>query len=209
MAGRPKGSTNKDTSSVAKKQPEETVSKKEYEAVLKQLEELRHKDKQEKKESMDNPLDMNARITVTSLSTGGVNIKTSIDGTARIFRFERLGQTLPLLYSDLINCINLQRSFFEEGLLYINNEQAVKDNYLEEFYKSFLDIDKINHILDFDLATIQEMLANTTTAIQETIILIVAKKLNNGESLDMNKIDAIEKACNGDINIKEVAARIK
>jgi hypothetical protein len=36
-------------------------------------------------------------------------------------------------------------------LVYINDPSVVKSEYLEEQYKKFLDINKINHILDFDI----------------------------------------------------------
>lgn len=154
-------------------------------------------------------IDMNARISVTSITTGGVNLKTTTDGTAKVFRFDKLGQTLPIIYVDLINCINLQRSFFEDGLLYINNQKVVEDNYLEEYYKKFINIDKINNIMNFDNETIKNMVSNTTPAIQETICLLVADKINKGEAIDMNKVDIIGKSCKNTVDIRDLANRLR
>ena len=154
-------------------------------------------------------IDMNKRITITSLTTGGVNLRTTMDGTARIFRLDKLGQSIPVIYSDLLNCINLQRDFFEDGLVYINDHRVVSDNYLEESYKKFLDINKINNIMNFDIETIRSMVSNTTESIQETIILLISEKINKGEYVDMNKVDAIGKSCKNPIDIREVANKIR
>lgn len=154
-------------------------------------------------------IDMNTRITVTSMTTGGVNLKTGTDGNARHFRLEKLGQTIPIIYEHLINCINTDRWLFEEGLVYINNARAVEEQYLEEAYKKFLTPNTIANILDFDIPTIGQMVNNTTTAIQETIVTLVAEKINNGGTIDMNKVDAIGKACVPPIDIRDIANKLR
>lgn len=154
-------------------------------------------------------VEMNARILVTSMTTGGVNMKTSNDGSARHFRFEKLGQTIPIIYEHLINCINTDRWLFEEGLVYISDANVVREQCLEEAYKKFLTPDKIEHILDFDINTIIEMVSSTTTAIQETIVDVVANTMNNGGSIDMNKVDAIGNACTERVDIRDLANKLR
>lgn len=152
-------------------------------------------------------VEMNARILVTSITTGGVNLKTSNDGSARHFRFEKLGQTIPIIYEHLINCINTDRWLFEDGLIYISDPNVIREQCLEEAYKKFLTPDTIENILDFDMSVITEMITSTTPAIQETIIDLVVDKLNHGGSIDMNKVNAIGTACN--VNIMELASKLK
>lgn len=154
-------------------------------------------------------VDMNARVSVTSMTTGGVNMKTATDGSARQFRLEKLGQTIPIVYEHLINCINTDRWLFEEGLVYINNAKVVKEQYLEESYKKFLTPDKIEHIMDFDIPTIKNMVSTTTTTIQETIVTLVAEKINNGGTIDMNKVEAIGNSCNPVIDIRELSNKLR
>lgn len=165
--------------------------------------EKKDKDKSENIEDVE----MNARILVTSITTGGVNLKTSNDGSARHFRFEKLGQTIPIIYEHLINCINTDRWLFEDGLIYISDPNVIREQCLEEAYKKFLTPDTIENILDFDINVIIEMITSTTPAIQETIIDLVIDKLNHGGSIDMNKVNAIGTACN--INIMELASKLK
>jgi len=154
-------------------------------------------------------VDMNARITITSITTGGVNLRTSLDGTARFFRLEKLGQTIPIIYEHLINCINTDRWIFEDGLVYINDARAVREQYLEDAYNRFLTPEKIQNIMDFDILTIQEMISTTTPSIQETVSLLIANKINKGETVDMNKVEAIGKACSPEIDIRTLANTLR
>lgn len=169
----------------------------------KEVVENRDADKSENIEDVE----MNARILVTSITTGGVNLKTSNDGSARHFRFEKLGQTIPIIYEHLINCINTDRWLFEDGLIYISDPNVIREQCLEDAYKKFLTPETIENILDFDMNVIIEMITSTTPAIRETIIDLVVDKLNHGGSIDMNKVNAIGNACN--VNIMELASKLK
>ena len=169
----------------------------------KEVVENRDTDKSENIEDVE----MNARILVTSITTGGVNLKTSNDGSARHFRFEKLGQTIPIIYEHLINCINTDRWLFEDGLIYISDPNVIREQCLEDAYKKFLTPETIENILDFNMSVIIDMVTSTTPAIQETIIDLVVDKLNHGGSIDMNKVNAIGTACN--VNIMELASKLK
>ena len=149
------------------------------------------------------------RIKVTSITTGGVNLKTSYDSGARKFRLEHLGQTKAIQYEYLIDCINTDRWLFEDGLVYINDPQVVEEQLLEEEYKKFLTPDKIQNILSFDTETIKEMVSNSTREIQETICSVVIDKINAGESIDLNKVYAIGNACEPQVNLLELSQKIK
>ena len=149
------------------------------------------------------------RIKVTSITTGGVNLKTSYDNGARKFRLEHLGQTKAIQYEYLIDCINTDRWLFEDGLVYINDPQVVEEQLLEEEYKKFLTPDKIQNILSFDTETIKEMVSNSTREIQETICSVVIDKINAGESIDLNKVYAIGNSCEPQVNLLELSQKIK
>ena len=149
------------------------------------------------------------RIKVTSITTGGVNLKTSYDSGARKFRLEHLGQTKAIQYEYLIDCINTDRWLFEDGLVYINDPQVVEEQLLEEEYKKFLTSEKIQNILTFDTETIKEMVSNSTREIQETICSVVIDKINAGENIDLNKVYAIGNSCEPQVNLLELSQKIK
>lgn len=211
MAGRPKKSENNEINTdttTTNLEKENAELKAKLEEMMKFIENM-GADKAEKNDTSttleNTSLEMRTLLNITSLSTGGINLKTSINDNGRTFRLERLGQTIPITYEDLVNCINCDRWIFEDGLVYINNEQAVRENYLEENYKNFLTIDKIANILDFDREIISNMISNTTKEIQNTICVLIADKINKNEDIDMNKVNIIEKVCG--IDIRELAKK--
>lgn len=134
-------------------------------------------------------------IKVISLSDGGVNLKTTNDGNAKVFRFDKFGHVATITYADLQDCIATCRPFIEDGTVYICDKDVVRNNYLDEYYKHFLTVDTINNILSFPQSKIVDMVKNTTPTIQDTLIDLMVKKINNNENVDMNKIDTIGKAC--------------
>lgn len=152
--------------------------------------------------------DMTRRIKVTSLAEGGVNLRTGADGSAKRFRFEKFGQTLPIIYEDLINCINMDRWLFEDGLVYINDKTAIVDNYLEDNYEHFLTKETIERILDYDNDTIKDFVSSATQSIQETICTLLAEKINKGMRVDLNKIKLIGDLCSPKIDIEDLAKKL-
>ena len=149
-----------------------------------------------------NPLKL---IKVISLSDGGVSLKTKSSGDGKVFRFDKFGHSVTITYSDLQDIISTDRSFIEDGFVYICDKDVVKNNYLEDAYSKFLTIETINNIFSFPKDEIIDMIQNTTEALQESIISFVVKKINNGEYVDMNKVDVIGKSCKTPCNIIELA----
>lgn len=144
-------------------------------------------------------------IKVVSLSDGGVSLRTNASGSGKIFRFDKFGHSISITYSDLQDVIATDRTFIEEGAVYICDADVVRNNYLDECYSKFLSVDKITNILSFNKNDIVDMVSNTTESIQETIISIIVKKINNNEYVDMNKVEAIGKSCKNPCDIPALA----
>lgn len=149
-----------------------------------------------------NPLKL---IKVISLSDGGVSLKTKPGGDGKIFRFDKFGHSVTITYTDLQDIISTNRSFIEDGIVYICDEDVIKNNYLENAYSKFLTIETINNIFSFPKDKIIDMIKNTTEEIQDSVISFIIKKINNNEYVDMNKVDAIGKSCKIPCNILELA----
>lgn len=150
---------------------------------------------------------MNKVIKVMSLFSGGLNLKTTNDGTAQVFRFEFIGQILPIIYSDLVKIVSNQRIFFEQGYCMILDKDVVKAHYLEDYYKKFIDGRVINNILEYDVDKIKEIFTNTTPVIQQSIIDMMVQKINNNEYVDKNKVTALNEVYGNDIF--ELANKLK
>ena len=201
----------------AKYKEENDALKKQMEEMQKMLQQLMSQQsvpiaqsvQEEDSEQQKEEIPLTKRIKVTSITTGGVNLKTSYDNGARKFRLEHLGQTKAIQYEYLIDCINTDRWLFEDGLVYINDPQVVEEQLLEEEYKKFLTPDKIQNILSFDVETIRQMVSNSTREIQETICSVVIDKINAGESIDLNKVYAIGNSCEPQVNLLELSQKIK
>lgn len=148
------------------------------------------------------------RVTITSIFNGGINLRTSKDGSASRFRLEKFGATIPISVEDLNKCINVDFWLFTEGYVYINDPDVVKDCYLEDYYKKFLTVDTINNLLTFTTEQLVDMVSNTTRPIQETICRQIAEKMNAGGYVDYNKIVAVGNACDPKIDIVELAKRL-
>ena len=142
---------------------------------------------------------MNKMVKVMSLFSGGLNLKTSNDSTAQIFRFEYVGQVFSIIYSDLVKIIALQRNFFKDGYCMILDKNVVKAHYLEEDYNKFIDAKVINNILDYEIPKIKEIFSNTLPLIQQTIVDIVIQKINNNDYVDKNKVSALSEVYGRDI----------
>lgn len=144
-------------------------------------------------------------IKVVSLSDGGVSLKTNTNGSGKSFRFDKFGHSISITYSDLQDVIAVNRTFIEDGTVYICDADVVRNNYLDEYYNRFLTVEKITNILSFSKSDIVDMVSNTTETIQETIISLIVKKINNNEYVDMNKVEAIGKSCKTPCDIPTLA----
>lgn len=144
-------------------------------------------------------------IKVVSLSDGGVSLKTNASGSGKTFRFDKFGHSISITYSDLQDVIATDRSFIEEGAVYICDADVIRNNYLDECYSKFLSVDKITNILSFSKEDIVDMVSNTTESIQEAVISLIVKKINNNEYVDMNKVEAIGKSCKVPCDIPALA----
>ncbi len=199
----------------AKYKEENDALKKQMEEMQKMLQQLMSQQsapvaqsvQEEDSEQQKEEIPLTKRIKVTSITTGGVNLKTSYDSGARKFRLEHLGQTKAIQYEYLIDCINTDRWLFEDGLVYINDPQVVEEQLLEEEYKKFLTPEKIQNILSFDVETIKQMVSNSTRAIQETICSVVIDKIKAGENVDLNKVYAIGNSCEPKVNLFELSQK--
>lgn len=225
MAGRPKKAVD-ETTTVNKKETVVTDNSAEMESLKKENAELKSQlqmileklsnmeetkniseDNEADNEDMELYKDISPLkpIKVISLTDGGVSLRTNTSGTAKTFRFDKFGHTTSITYSDLQDVIATNRTFIEDGSVYICDADVVRNNYLEEFYDKFLTVDKITNILTFNKTDIADMVSNTTESIQETIISLIVKKINNNEYVDMNKVDVIGKSCKNPCDITALA----
>ena len=155
-------------------------------------------------EIIDIPL--NKTVKVINLYFGGLNLKTSESG-GKIFRFNQFGDVRPIIYQDLLQILSLQYRFFTQGYCMILDNDVVKANGLETYYKNILTKKEIENILSYNDKEISDMFSNTTKIIKETIVDILMRKIINKEYVDHNKVRIISEIYGTDIY--ELAKNIK
>ena len=125
-------------------------------------------------------------IPVINLSNGQVNISTEGCGQGDITTFDKHGDVIDIPYSDLKLYVRKNKRFFQEGILYILDDRAVKRERLSSAYKKLLSEDMINNLLNNASDKVVEVYKTATKGQKEIIIdKIVDKKLNH-ENIDAN-----------------------
>jgi hypothetical protein len=145
----------------------------------------------------------NKYIKVISLTPNMLVISTEGYGKGKVFKFNKFGQSKDIIYNELVEIIHNQQSFIEKGKFYIMNKDVIKKHDLEEIYEKILTKKTIENILNFDTSKIDEVFRNATQSQQETIVSILIQKIRNGEEVDLNKLDIINKIYGR--NIKDLA----
>jgi len=192
-------STTKKTATKA-----ESVSKKEYDLLAKQLKEMQEKFNQilSAQQPVQNITqyigDNNKDVSVTSLTVGLLNLSTEGYGAGEIYTFHNIGeeQTIPL--EDLKKIIKNNKSFVEGGNIFINDDEVVKSQKLTNVYKKLLSYDEIQGLFNKDRRAFEKVFTNMTKNQKETLKRIVFEKLNKDDkSVDMNIVQVM----NDDMNI--------
>jgi hypothetical protein len=138
-------------------------------------------------------------IKVISLLPYTLNLCTREKGQGKVYRFQKLFQVKKIIYSDLVDIIEVNTSFLEAGYFLILDPRVVRIHGLDETYSKILTKEKLEQIL----AGTDECVALFSSANekqQEVIVdLLVQKLIENPESIDLNVIDRISRLSKTDI----------
>lgn len=142
-------------------------------------------------------------IKVMSLRYGVLNLNVN-DHLA--LRLDKYCEIKPVLYSNLIDIVNQNRSFAEYGYFYILDDRAVYHLGLSNAYKNLVSGDIMNHIDEYSNEQIEKILKNVRKEQKDTILYNLCLRLYNDEQVDVNKIKFIGDICDVDIfaNVREM-----
>lgn len=135
-------------------------------------------------------------IRLQSLTKGELCL--NVNGNVAI-NFEKYGDIKPVLYSELVNIVNNNRSFAEKGTFYIMDDSAVFYLGLARFYDHIMSWEDIENIETFSDDALRQILPKTSDFQKDVLALVLATKVFNDEPVDMNKVDIISKVCDIDI----------
>jgi hypothetical protein len=132
-------------------------------------------------------------VKVMSLLPYQLNLCTREYGQGKIYKFEKLFAIKKIIYSDLVDIIEVNARFLEEGKFIILNPKVVRLHGLDEIYTKILTKEKIEKILEGTDEGIA--LYSTANEGQQKVIvgLLIEKLIKDPTSLDMNMIDKLSR----------------
>lgn len=152
-----------------------------------------------------------AMIRLQSLTRGELCL--NVNGSVAI-NFDKYGDIKPVLYSELMNIVNNNRLFAEEGAFYIMDDASVKYLGLSRYYDSILSYDEIEQLESYSDEELKTIIPKVSDFQKDVISLVFASRMYNDEPVDRNKVEVISKACEIDIakrarEMKEIADNMK
>lgn len=175
------------------------------------IEDLKSKSNTQKNEStlemtsVDAPYpepDANSQIKVMSMYYGELNLCDSANrSTGRLLTFTEFGQIKSVMYRDLVNYINNEMKFAEQGLFYVLDKAAVYHLGLSEAYTKLADPAVMKNITTYTNSEIEKIIEVMNPTQRETLSDLLADRIYKGISYDLNKIHIIERY--GNIKIME------
>lgn len=145
----------------------------------------------------------NAQIKVMSTCYGSLNLcNNSNRSVGKLLSFNKFGQIKSVLYHDLVDYVNNERKFAEQGYFYILDKNAVYSLGLSEDYEKLVDGNIMKNIMTYNISDIEAIVSSMTHGQRETLVNLLADRLYNGENLDRNKLEVINKASGVDVVAK-------
>jgi hypothetical protein len=116
-------------------------------------------------------------ITVINLTPGELNLSTLPGGRGKPFSFRSFGEKKRILYSNLVDVMEANPRFLEDGYYYIADKKVITKHGLNDVYLSILTKDAIEKIFS-DSISEQDAAALYKSANknqQETIINLLVR----------------------------------
>lgn len=152
-----------------------------------------------------------AMIRLQSLTKGELCL--NVNGSVAI-NFDKYGDIKPVLYSELMNIVNNNRLFAEEGAFYIMDDASVKYLGLSRYYDNILSYDEIESLESYPDDELRTIVPKISDFQKDVVSLVLANRIYNNEQVDRNKVEVISKACEIDIakrarEMKEIADNMR
>lgn len=143
-------------------------------------------------------------IRVRSLFNGTLNLAY---GDKRFATFNKYGDEARVLYRDLIQIVNMNHKFAEEGYFEIEDASAVHYLGMEYAYKNIIKYKDIENICKYPDEKVRTLIENASDYQKNLVVNRVAYQIVNGQNVDYNKVNLINSMCSVDINQRVSAIR--
>lgn len=144
--------------------------------------------------------DNNKDVVLTSLTVGQLNLSTEGYGQGVVYTFEEIGEQQSIPYDDVKKIIKNNKAFIEGGNVFINDDEVIKSQRLENIYKKLLSYEGMLDLLNKDRKAFTKIFSGMTKNQKENLKGIIFDKLEkDSSSVDMNIVQVINEDMNVDI----------
>lgn len=144
--------------------------------------------------------DNNKDVVLTSLTVGQLNLSTEGYGQGVVYTFEEIGEQQSIPYDDVKKIIKNNKAFIEGGNVFINDDEVIKSQRLENIYKKLLSYEGMLDLLNKDRKAFAKIFSGMTKNQKENLKGIIFDKLEkDSSSVDMNIVQVINEDMNVDI----------
>jgi hypothetical protein len=177
-----------------------------YNAYVKELEDkvLMYEGKEDTDNLVVNQSDY---IKVMSLLGWRLNLCTREKGQGKVYRFDNLFQVKKIIYSDLVDIMEVNQEFLKAGYFLILNPKVIRIHGLDDVYENILTKEKIEQILAGSDESVA-LYASANEKQQAVIVdLLINKVAREPNAVDLNIIDKMTRASGVNIAQKAEEAR--
>lgn len=144
-------------------------------------------------------------IPVMSLLPYPLNLSTKEGGQGSTKKFIKFGEIKKILYSELVDIMEVHRTFMEAGYFYILDPRVIRQHGLDELYERILDKKMFDDLFSSqDLDHCVSIYEKATPQQKEVIVSFFVDKLaENPGSVNLNLVDRLARLSG--VNIQERA----
>lgn len=143
-------------------------------------------------------------IRVRSLFNGTLNL---IYGDKRFITFNKYGDEVRILYRDLIQIVNMNHKFAEEGYFEIEDVNAIYYLGMSYAYENIIKYNDIENICSYSDDKVENLIKNASDYQKSLVANRIAHQIVNGKNVDYNKVNLINKLCSVDISKRAESIR--
>lgn len=143
-------------------------------------------------------------IRIRSLFNGTLNLAY---GDRRFVTFNKYGDENRVLYRDLIQIVNINHKFAEEGYFEIDDASAVYFLGMTYAYNNIIKYKDIENICSYSDDKVKTLIENASDYQKSLVANRVAHQIVDGKNVDYNKVNLINKLCSVDISKRAESIR--
>ncbi len=155
----------------------------------------------------NNVQDADTSIAFESLSLSPLYLSTKGNGKGEIYFFENFGDVQNIPLSDAREIVRNNKSFVQNGLVYIKDANFVAKENLKKYYNNLIDADGMRNLLLCKRQEFGNRFSKISKVQQETICGMIFDKLKENKKVDEEILFYIQNYF--DKNLKEEVANLQ